>query len=79
MMDKKPMQADGSGSKKSGRAEETASRPGGTGESGGGAYPNPHTGKPRKKDGPADVLGHGGQSEIAYHGGPNPNAATQED
>ena len=32
----------------------------GGGDSGGGAYPNPHTGK-APKDG---VLGHGGQTEI---------------
>ncbi len=35
------------------------------GESGGGAYPNPHQGKEEKKDG---FLGHGGQTEIGYHG-----------
>ncbi|WP_116090633.1 hypothetical protein [Sphingomonas crusticola] len=32
----------------------------GGGESGGGAYPNPHTGK-KPKDG---FMGHGGQTEI---------------
>lgn len=38
----------------------------GAGQSGGGAYPNPHTGKEGgTKDG---FLGHGGQSEMAYHG-----------
>lgn len=38
------------------------------GESGGGGYDNPHTGK----DGDSDAsgfLGHGGQTEIGYHGG----------
>lgn len=35
------------------------------GESGGGAYPNPHAGKKEKTDG---FLGHGGQTGIAYHG-----------
>jgi hypothetical protein len=36
------------------------------GESGGGAYPNPHTGK----DGAGDegFMGHGGQTDIDYHG-----------
>jgi hypothetical protein len=38
------------------------------GDSGGGSYPNPHSGK----DGNSDVggfLGHGGQTDIGYHGG----------
>lgn len=37
-------------------------RPGstGAGESGGGPYPNPHTGKKPRND----FLGHGGQTEI---------------
>lgn len=43
----------------------------GSGESEGGAYPNPHTAKP-------DPGFDGGQSEKAYHGGPNPNATTEE-
>jgi hypothetical protein len=57
---------------------------GGAGESGGGSYDNPHTGK----DGNSDFggfMGHGGQTDIAYHGsgqaGGNgahtPNAATE--
>lgn len=42
--------------------EGAGSNPGseGAGESGGGPYPNPHTGK-APKDG---FLGHGGQTEI---------------
>ena len=36
----------------------------GGGESAGGAYPNPHTGKKK-----ADRDWHGGQSGTAYHGG----------
>ncbi len=36
----------------------------GGGESAGGAYPNPHTGKA-----PPKTEWHGGQSETAYHGG----------
>ena len=57
----------------------------GGGESGGGAYPNPHTGK---DEGGADsYMGHGGQTDMAYHGkgrlggekvGENPNAPTEE-
>lgn len=36
-------------------------------ESQGGAYPNPHKGTEGKK--PIDgIMGHGGQSEIDYHG-----------
>lgn len=53
----------------------------GGGESGGGAYPNPHSGK-EGKNSPS----HGGQTDITYHGGgePNgdgdsPNAATRKD
>jgi hypothetical protein len=39
----------------------------GGGDSGGGAYPNPHTGDEGKED--ADgFLGHGGQSKMAYYG-----------
>lgn len=38
----------------------------GGGDSGGGAYPNPHTGKEPKQGG---FLGHGGQTEMPYHGG----------
>jgi hypothetical protein len=38
----------------------------GGGDSGGGAYPNPHTGKEGKGGG---FMSHGGQTDIAYHGG----------
>ena len=61
----------------------------GTGESQGGAYPNPHGRKPdeEREDGP---MGHGGQSEMAYHGtgrlgedevegARNPNAPARDD
>ena len=56
----------------------------GGGDSGGGAYPNPHTGK-----GGSDregYMGHGGQTEMPYHGtnklgeedlGPNPNSPAE--
>ena len=36
------------------------------GESGGGAYPNPQTGKTEKNEG---FFKHGGQTEIGYQGG----------
>jgi hypothetical protein len=55
----------------------------GGGDSGGGAYPNPHSGK-EAEDGDKDgFLGRGGQTEMPYHGhgrlgeeetGDNPNA-----
>jgi hypothetical protein len=49
----------------------------GAGESQGGAYPNPHTGK--DPEGGFDTfLGHGGQSGIAYPGPDNPNATTED-
>jgi hypothetical protein len=35
------------------------------GESAGGAYPNPHSGKSPSNGG---FMGHGGQSEMPYHG-----------
>lgn len=38
----------------------------GGGDSGGGAYPNPHTGKKPENDG---FMGHGGQTDMPYHGG----------
>jgi hypothetical protein len=41
-----------------------AGRSGG-GDSGGGAYPNPHSGKDGDRGG---FLDHGGQTEIPYHG-----------
>jgi hypothetical protein len=57
----------------------------GGGDSGGGAYPNPHTGK---GEGGADgYMGHGGQTGMPYHGkgqlgedkvGENVNAPTEE-
>lgn len=37
----------------------------GGGDSGGGAYPNPHTGKEGKRGG---FLDHGGQTDMGYHG-----------
>jgi hypothetical protein len=46
------------------KLDTLAGRSGG-GDSGGGAYPNPHTGKEPGKDG---FMGEGGQTEMAYHG-----------
>lgn len=38
----------------------------GGGDSGGGAYPNPHSGK--EGGGNDGFMGHGGQTEMPYHG-----------
>ncbi|HEX9932325.1 MAG TPA: hypothetical protein VGB08_05735 [Allosphingosinicella sp.] len=45
-------------------ADKMNGRSGG-GDSGGGAYPNPHTGKEGKRGG---FMDHGGQTEMPYHG-----------
>jgi hypothetical protein len=55
------MQADGAGENPMTEANPKTE---GTGESGGGAYPNPHAGK----DPQGGFMGHGGQTEIDYHG-----------
>ncbi len=39
----------------------------GAGDSGGGAYPNPHSGK-EGKSGREGFMGHGGQTGMEYHG-----------
>ncbi len=90
MTDTQPMQADGAGTKASPPDDngELASRRGSDqkGESQGGAYPNPHTGKNGSPEGPDTFMGHGGQTDIDYHGsgqlgdektGDNPNAPTR--
>lgn len=82
MSDKQEMQADGDGTTPHRPDEngEVASRRRAGGESQGGAYPNPHSGK---EPGGFD----GGQSERAYHGsgrlgetktGEQPNAGSDE-
>jgi hypothetical protein len=57
----------------------------GGGDSGGGPYPNPHTGK--EGSGREGFFGSGGQTEMPYHGGEqlgdkdgggNLNAATRK-
>jgi hypothetical protein len=50
----------------------------GTGESQGGAYPNPHGGK-GSNAGRDGFLGHGGQTDNAYQGPDNPNATTEDE
>jgi hypothetical protein len=58
MTDKQPMQADGEGLSDKGERPSTGRKDGG--ESGGGAYPNPQSGK-EPQDG---FLGHGGQTDL---------------
>ena len=41
---------------------------GGGGDSGGGAYPNPHTGKDGEGDDKEGWMGHGGETDQAYYG-----------
>jgi hypothetical protein len=71
--EKQPIQADGSGTEPRMVDEngELAARrgEGQAGESGGGPYPNPHSGKDASAHGPDKLMGHGGQSEQAYYGG----------
>ena len=65
-----PMQADGGGRHKGepdGVGETTTHGRHDKNESSGGAYPNPHRGK-KPRHGPDTYMGHGGQTEIAYHG-----------
>lgn len=75
MSEKQPMQADGGGTEPAVPDDkgEVASRRGANnaGESGGGAYPNPHTGKQGSGF-------EGGQSGKAYHGAGRENAQTEE-
>ncbi len=72
--DKKPMPVDGSGSDvtmpdengelASRRDSQSAGGLPNVGESGGGAYPNPHSGKEESGEGEF----HGGDSTYGYHG-----------
>lgn len=69
MAGKQPMQANGQGSPKrhaDGVSEQVSGKTP-QGESGGGAYPNAHRGK-KPESSPGDFMGHGGQSEMNYHG-----------
>ena len=72
-------EADGVSGTPDGPEGEVQGRRGGS-ESGGGAYPNPQTGKEPDAGG---FMGHGGQAEMSYYGsgqagaaGDAPNAAT---
>jgi len=68
MTDKVPMPVDGDGESKGQPDGVNDPGRGGGGDSAGGNYQNPHEGK----DGDSDAggfFGHGGQTDIAYHGG----------
>ncbi|WP_375428625.1 hypothetical protein [uncultured Sphingomonas sp.] len=68
MSDKQPNQAMPSNDDKKGAPDGVSTAPSGkdaAGESGGGGYPNPQTGKKPEGGG---FMGHGGQTKIAYHG-----------
>lgn len=73
MTDKTPMPVSGDPASKGMPDGVSAAPEGGNvhgrsdgGESGGSAYPDPHRGKTGKNSG---FFGHGGQTEIGYHGG----------
>ncbi len=65
MTDQKPTQAMGTGTPGDAHKNDGTNDPGNT-----SAYPNPHTGKTERGEGGklSGVMGHGGQSDIGYHG-----------
>ena len=63
MTEKTKTQATGDGTDK-GAPDGTNRPPATAGESGGGPYPNPHTGKEERDE----SEWHGGQTEAGYHG-----------
>lgn len=67
MTDRKPASGSGTLPEHEGDPEdiEFMAGRGGGGQSGGGAYPNPHSGK---DGGNGGYSGHGGQTEMPYHG-----------
>jgi hypothetical protein len=82
MTDKKPMQAagtDGVGREIADEQEPpSAGRPDmdrNAGQSGGGAYPNPHN-DPESADPDDGFMGHGGQSNMRYYGAGEPDVGT---
>lgn len=89
--DKEPMQAPGDEvEKEDADNPPSAARPDmeeNRGQSGGGAYPNPHD-DPANADPEGGFMGHGGQSDMRYYGdgqlgskqvGERHNATTEEE
>ena len=84
MSSKGPVTASGGGRDKGEADGVDDPRRGSGGDSAGGAYQNPHEGKAGDSD-TGGFLGHGGQTDIAYHGGgqagtegsETPNATTK--
>ncbi len=73
-MAKEPMQAMGDGNnagKDDGVGVEDTGGRSPEGQSNGGAYPNPQTGKTPQNG----AMGHGGQTDIDYHGGGDETAS----
>ncbi len=96
--DKKDMPVDGAGTDRtmpddngeiaSRRDADMAGGQPNPGESGGGPYPNPYSGKDGGRDGPDKFTGHGGQAAQGYFGkgqlgekdvGETDNAPSEED
>lgn len=63
-----PRMADGNGELASRRDGDMAGGEANPGESGGGPYPNPYSGKDGSADGPDKLMGHGGQGKQGYYG-----------
>ena len=71
MTDTQPMQAMPDADEAKRGAGDGVTSPSGKsdgGESSGGAYPNPHTGKGKQDDVGGGFMGHGGQSHVDYSG-----------
>lgn len=96
--DKKDMPVDGAGTDRampddngelaSRRDADMAGDATNPGESGGGPFPNPYSGKDGSPDGPDTFTGHGGQAKQGYYGkgqlgakdvGENDNAPSKDE
>lgn len=77
MSSKVPMPVSGDGNHKGEADGVNDTGRGGGGDSAGGSYQNPHTGKDGA-GGAGGFFGHGGQTDIAYHGGGQAGAEGSE-